>query len=443
MNSFSVKGNNTRSSKIKKNILVSAFFKIADTLVYLLLVPVTLGYLSSYEYGIWLTLSSILAWIDNFDIGLGNGLRNKLAEAIAKDDKIKARKYVSTTFFMLIALMIVLVFVGSTIIHLLNWMEILNLTSNVPHLEEIIQISYLFFSINFVLKFVGNVYQALQLPSAMYIINFVAHFLSLLGIYMLTIFTSGNLFLIALAYSVAPPFAYLVAYPITFNKLFKYLAPTIKCFDKKCISELFNLSVMFFLLQLAGLVLLSCSNILISNLFGPSQVTPFNIAQRYFGVVLMLSNIIIAPIWSATTNAYALGDFNWIHKSNQKLLLFLFGDFIILGTMLVLSPIIYKVWIGNHVAIPIGVSILTAIYYFILIWSLSYSYMLNGMGKLKVQTIVTIIVAICFWPLCWSLGNHFSLFGVLIGMCLLNLPGAIINTFQFNKIIGESRNKDI
>ena len=66
-----------RSEKNKKNIVVSAGIKIADTMVHLLLVPLTLGYLNAYEYGIWLTLNSILAWINSFDIGLGNGLRNK------------------------------------------------------------------------------------------------------------------------------------------------------------------------------------------------------------------------------------------------------------------------------------------------------------------------------------------------------------------------------
>lgn len=73
-----------RTIKVKKNILASVLIKGVDFLVYLLLVPVTLGYLNQYEYGIWLTLSSILMWINSFDIGLGNGLRNKLSEALAQ-----------------------------------------------------------------------------------------------------------------------------------------------------------------------------------------------------------------------------------------------------------------------------------------------------------------------------------------------------------------------
>ena len=91
-----------RTVRANKNIVASGFIKLADTLVYLLLVPLTLGYLNAYEYGIWLTLNSMLTWINSFDVGLGNGLRNKLAIALAEGNRSSARIYVSTTFYMLI-----------------------------------------------------------------------------------------------------------------------------------------------------------------------------------------------------------------------------------------------------------------------------------------------------------------------------------------------------
>lgn len=79
-------------------------FKGGTILISLILVPMTLSYLNPYEYGIWLTLSSTLAWIYTFDIGLGNGLRNKLTEALALNDLKLARIYVSTSFFFVIGI---------------------------------------------------------------------------------------------------------------------------------------------------------------------------------------------------------------------------------------------------------------------------------------------------------------------------------------------------
>jgi len=91
-----------RSLKAKKNILASFGLKGISIVISFLLVPLTLNYIDVTRYGIWLTLSSIISWFGFFDIGLGSGLRNKFAEAIAKDQKELARTYVSTTYAVLL-----------------------------------------------------------------------------------------------------------------------------------------------------------------------------------------------------------------------------------------------------------------------------------------------------------------------------------------------------
>ena len=75
-----------RTHKVKANILYSFAFKAIDAMVYFMIVPATLGFLDKYSYGIWLTLNSILLWINTFDAGLGNGMRNCLTVSLAKED---------------------------------------------------------------------------------------------------------------------------------------------------------------------------------------------------------------------------------------------------------------------------------------------------------------------------------------------------------------------
>ena len=72
-----------RTVLLLKNIIGSFVIKGWNCVVQLLLVPITLNCLTQYEYGIWLTINSILIWIDSFDIGLGNGLRNQLTQSLA------------------------------------------------------------------------------------------------------------------------------------------------------------------------------------------------------------------------------------------------------------------------------------------------------------------------------------------------------------------------
>lgn len=425
-----------RTVKANKNILASATIKVADTLVYLLLVPLTLGYLNSYEYGIWLTLNSILAWINSFDIGLGNGLRNKLATAIAEGDNEKARSYVSTTFYMLIALSVCIFLILFVIVRVIDWYSLLNVSHDaVGNLVEVVQVSLFFFCVNFVLKFVGNVYQGLQLPAFNYLISFSGHLLSLIVIFIFTKFVvPGTLLWVAGIYSAAPPIVYLIAYPVTFKMLYPYLAPSFKYFNKAFLKDLLSLSVVFFLLQIASIVLFAMSNLVISNHFGPDQVTPYNIAYRYYSLVPMLFNMLIIPMWSATTDAYTNGDLQWIKNSNRKIvkLLFLFGGLLLLMT--VGSGLVYRIWIGDKVEIPFAISAIMAIYIMILIWSTSFSFFLNGMGKLKLQLVFTLLEAALFYPVCDYLSTIWGVVGILVGMTVVILPCAIMNTIQFNKV---------
>ena len=79
---YIAKRRNTRA-KAKRHIIYSFGIQGLSILIGLLYVPLLLNYLTQEKYGIWLTLTSILGWFSYFDIGLGNGLRNKLAESIA------------------------------------------------------------------------------------------------------------------------------------------------------------------------------------------------------------------------------------------------------------------------------------------------------------------------------------------------------------------------
>ncbi|MDE6682767.1 MAG: oligosaccharide flippase family protein [Muribaculaceae bacterium] len=427
---------NARTVKARKNVLASMALKGIDGLVYLLFVPVTLGYLKPYEYGVWLTLNSILVWIDSFDIGLGNGMRNKLAEALAHDDKERGRVYVSTTFFMLAILMGFMVVAGSIAEPFVNWYSILSTSpAEVGSLDRIVYLTFLIYCLNFIFKFVGNVYLAAQLPAVNNFFVTAGHLIALVVIYILTKTTSGSLLLVAIIYCASPLAVYLLAYPVTFFKIFPYLSPSVKCFRKKYLGDLFNIGILFFILQLSGILLFSLANLLISHIFGPEQVTPYNVAYRYYSLVPMLMTIIVAPMWSATTDAFAKGEIGWIKQTMKRIHKILCMALVILSVMTAVSEWVYAIWVGKDVEIGFPISFWMALYTAILTASLTYSNFLNGLGKLRLQTINTVIVALLFYPVCRILGLEFGIPGVLMGMCILNFSGLVLNAIQFHKVI--------
>lgn len=443
MNVKQLLGGDSRTLKAKNNILASVVLKFIDGIVYLLLVPATLGYLNQYEYGIWLTISSILMWINSFDIGLGNGMRNKLAVAIANGNTKQGRYYVSTTFFMLVFLMLAIIGVGAILEPYIDWYSILSTSvERVPHLNQIVYVTFAIFCVNFIFKIIGSVYLAMQLPAINNLITVSGHLLSLIIIFIMTKTTEGSLLLVAVSYSVSPLLIYLLAYPLTFFKIYPFLKPSINYFKQDYIKDLFNISIQFFLLQLSAILLFSFANLLISHMFGPASVTPYNIAYRYFSIVPMAMNLVLAPMWSATTDAYAKGESEWIKKTVNSIhkILLLVG--IGLVVMLLLSESVYKLWVGVEVKIPFGLSAIMGLYVCIIVCSLTYSNFLNGLGKLRLQTINTITVAIFFLPFCYFLGRQWGIIGVVVGMCILNMSGLILNYIQLNLVLS-SRAKGI
>ena len=425
-----------RTVKAKKNIIASIFLKGFDGIIYLLLVPVTLGYLNQYEYGIWLTLSSILMWINSFDIGLGNGMRNKLATAIAKENYELGRSYVSTTFFMLVLLMGGLIMIGSIINPFINWYSILNTKETVvPHLNQIVYIAFFIFCINFIFKFIGNVYLALQLPSVNNLLVVSGNGLALISVFILTKTTSSSLLYVAVAYSLSPLTIYLLSYPVTFKLRYPRLAPSFRYFKRRYLKDLFNIGIQFFILQISGILMFSITNLVISHMFGPAQVTPYNISYRYLSVMIMFSNLVMAPMWSATTDAYVKGDIQWIETTNKKIQRFLIFITIGLLLMVVVSKWIYKIWIGSSVTIPLSLTLMMAVYDAVILWSLSYSVFLNGFGKLRLQTIMAILMAVLIIPLSYVCGRRLGIIGIVGLLCLFHSIALIINKIQFDKLI--------
>lgn len=428
-----------RTVKANKNALLSMVFKGIDALSQFILVPVTLGFLNPYEYGIWLTLNSILVWINSFDIGLGNGLRNQLANAVAKNDYKLAKSLVSTAFIMIAVIMLIIMILGGIIIVNTDWYAVLNASNeSVPNLPKVVYVSFALFCVNFMMKFVGNVYLAMQMPAINNLLVTMGHVLSLIIIFILTLTTGGSLLLVSFVFSISPVIVYVCAYPITFNIVYRQLKPEIGLYRQEHLKSLFNVGILFFLLQISGVVLFAMSNIIISKLLGPDQVTSYNISYRYFTLVNLLLSILVQPIWTAVTDAQARGDNEWISnsvKKTKKLLLLLGG---VLVVMLFLSGLVYRIWLGSGITIPFELSCLIALYVLITITSTAFSYFLNGMGKLFVQILNTVIIAILFFPLCWLMGILYGIYGVVCAMCLLNMSGALLNYIQVKKLTNNS-----
>jgi O-antigen/teichoic acid export membrane protein len=428
-----------RSVNAKKNIAASFVIKGISIIISLMLVPMTIKLISPANYGIWLTLSSIVAWISFFDIGFGNGLKNKLAESFTRGDYKLAKIYVSTTYaiFSLIIMILILLFI--IINPYLNWKAILNSPgSNFNELSTLASITFIFFCIQFLLQLIMIIITANQQPAKASLVSLFGNILSLLLVWLLGIFHKGSLINLGIVLCLSPVIV-LIASNIWYFKFdFRNIMPSISSIKVKYIKDLMNLGLKFFIIQAAALILFQTNNLIITQLLGPVDVTIYNIAFKYFSVITMGIAIIMTPFWPAFTNAYTSDDWDWIKNIISKLNSLWIVLCIIIFIMIICSNLIYKLWVGNTIVVPLSLSVSIGIYVIINAWNGIYSNFLNGVGKIHLQLYSAVFDSICNIPLAIFLGKSFGISGIVCSSCILGAKNMVWTRIQYNKIINKN-----
>lgn len=429
-----------RTLKAIKQIVLSFGYKGISILIGLAYVPLLLGYLSAEKYGVWLTLTSILGWFSFFNIGLGNGLRNKLTIAIANKDFKLGKIYVSTAYALLSIIF------GSLIIlfHIINpnipWSKILNTSSiNAYELYLLTTIVFTFFLIRFVVQLISVIYFANQKPSVTNLITNIGQVLSFIIVWGLVQFTAeSNIVLLGAVISVIPVIVFFSVSFYAFAGKYKNISPSFSCIDFRYSKVLLNLGVKFFLLQIASIIIFTTSSFFIAQFYGPDEVAVYHIAFKYFQLPVMLYSIILSPLWSATTDAFTKNDFVWLKKTMKRLnfisLIFVSGIII----MLFISQFVYNFWVGDKVIISKNLSFALAAYTILQVIVAPYSNFINGSGKLILTVSLTGVGILVYLLLVYIYGNLFSnSTGIVLAILCTSLIGAIIQPWQTYKILNK------
>lgn len=439
---FYVSGN-ARTQIVKRNVLFSAGLRGISIIVSLLLVPMTINFVSSELYGIWLTLSSVISWLSFFDVGFGLGLRNRLTTAIAHGDYEKGKIYVSTTYCILFVIFSIVGVIGYFGAELVDWCALLNISIGFKNvLVTSSRIIIITFCATIILKLIQNVFQAYQMTAAAASIDTVSQILSLASIYILTKTSFPNLNNLALVFCCTPLIVYVCFSLIMYPTRFKQVAPSISYVDFGYAKDLFTLGGQFFLIQIICIILYQSVNFVISHYCGPEQVTTYNVAYKYLNCSLMVFNIIMAPVWSAYNDAIAKNDYDWMRSVYKRLtklnLLIIMG---IIGMILV-SPIVYNLWIGDSVSVPFIVSVFIGLYMICQTVSTMHASILNGMSIIKVQVIQAILQGFIFVGSIVIIGHRLNLTGILTIMLITAVIPAIILPVQVNMLL-ENKAKGI
>ncbi len=407
-------------------------------LISFLYVPLLYHSLDTAQYGVWLTLTSLVSWIAMFDIGLGNGLRNKLAESLAKDEHELGRTYVSTAYVSIFTAALAFVVVFCAIFNFVSWDKVLN-----AEIIEITQLKYLIFIVfvaffaNFALNLINSVLYALQLPAISNLVALIGQLLSFVAVYVLVKqFYITSLLTLGAVISIVPILVLLAASAYFFAFKYRNISPSFKYFEFHKIKEILSLGVKFFVIQISTIILFQANNLIITHTVGNDAVVEYNIAYKYMHILVMLFSMIATPLWSATTDAYTRGDFDWIKNTCKKLRLIVLAMSVGGLIMLILSDTAYAIWIdAGSSSVNFTTTLLLYLYSIGMIMYGCYGYIINGIGKLNIQIIMAIALSIIYLPCSILAGKYHGLNGILTTFVIITFCNYLWAKIQYNKLV--------
>lgn len=435
------KNQDIRSKTLYYNILTSFFFRFVNIIIGFLLIPILIRVLDVYQYGVWLTISSLVIWINYFDIGLGNGLKNKLGESLAKGDKKIAQEYVSTSYFLMILISILLFGILTFFLNYFDAYKAFNIqVSKLSNLHTILYIVLISTLLNFITKLLDNVLFALQKTSIITIKLAISQLTILIFLYIISIYYKDN----ALLYAILA----LAFIPVIYNFIFgfyfylykyKFLCPNVRSINIKHFKSLFSLGISFFLIQIGVLVMFQSQTLILIKVLGPEAVTSYSISYKFYTILYMLMSIIIVPFWSGALEAFGKNDFIWLKTKVKQLLLLNFVLLIFVNIVLIFfDKYILEFWLGQEFKIGNQLKY-SLLFYTILLSFLTISMnLINGAGKLRMQLILYVVAMIVNVPLSYFLILYFNISGVVYSSIIIFVLMNLILWKQVNLILNKN-----
>jgi len=430
-----------RSINIFRHTRLAILFKLGSIIANFMVVPLALTYLGTEDYGTWLTISSVLVWFVLFDIGIGNGLRNNFSKAMALGKYDQARAFVSTAYFSVSIIGILLVFAMWLVNFVVDWTIVFNTSpEKAGALSRLMPLVFGFFGLQLVAKLIVSVYLADQHHSIQNKVDFFGQIGILASIFLIMQADDRSIVLFGSIYMASPLIVLMVLNLVAFNGRYKEYCPKLSLFKREHLQEVTVLGFRFFFIQIGALVLFSTDNFIIAQFFGPEEVVPFNIVFRYFTLITAGFGILIMPFWSSFTEAYTKMDIVWIRKSVLTIqsiwLLVLLG----LTVMIFASDWFYKVWLGDGVRIEFALTLSMALYAAVVTFNTIYVTFINGVGKIQLQVVVAIMVMVFNIPISIYLAKYMGLGppGIILGTVVCLFVPLPLWIFQYYKLINKT-----
>jgi O-antigen/teichoic acid export membrane protein len=307
-----------RARKATWSVAVGYLARALAIVISFVSVPLTLNYLDKERYGLWLTISSIIAYLNVTDLGLGLSLQNRVAESRGRNEEAKTGELLSTAFAVMVAVGVLVA--GATIVA--TWLAPLghwfHITS--PQVERELRATLTVTAATFAyllpVRMILNAQTGFQEAYVGGLWGIGGSVMSLAAL-LLVIAFKGTMVSLALA-------TFLLGQLMNLANVWQFFrrhpqtAIAWKKVDFSLLHPLFSLGWQFFVIQIYTVILWQTSNLVIATRIGAQSVVPYAVAFRLIWLPFSVLSSIPIALWPAYTEAKARGDWDWIASTYTR-----------------------------------------------------------------------------------------------------------------------------
>lgn len=383
---------------------MSGFYKGVSGLSLFVSIPLLIRYLGHSDYGLWVLVFALFQWVLLMDFGLASVLKTKIPILIYENKQNLLKSYLKSTYKITAYIALFLFAFFLILIYFIDLKTVLKIPM---HSNEFVKKLFVINMFLFCLNFFFNVHKSLfvaflkgKYAEQSIAVNQLLFLFSLgcLLIFEPNIVSEDKLLYITLING-------LVCFLVNaFYTLFFFyqeklnLKTTVKT-SQEFLKEMIVLGTKYMLIQVGLLVVFSSDNYILSSIFGPKDIVPYEVVNKYFQFPIMILFATLSPLWSMFAKNYIQNKKAILLKSFKRFnLLFIFMiGFIIIISMI--CPFVISIWINDKVTVPQGLILYTAIVTIFRIFVTFYTFFLNGIGKLNKYIILLLLSVVVKIPL--------------------------------------------
>lgn len=404
--------------------------RIVAILVTVISVPLTVRYLGSERYGAWVTICSVLTFLNITDFGLGPSLANSIGRSQADDERSTGQRYVSSALFALFLVAGVILILGNALAGQIASFLFPTVGPAVrAEIASSVMVALSIFALNLPLLVNTRVLAAHQENAIANFWNMIGSLGNLVALLAVIWFRGGLPWLVLGCFG----FSLLVnagcaIWLFGFHK--PWLRPRPRDVDLGVVKHLFSDGWKFFVISIGWMINWQTDNVVIAHYLGPAHVTPYAVAFSMFALASGLQTLAYQSLWPAYTEAYAQRDYEWIRQAVRSNLKFSFVSSLAVSAVLILfGSDIIRAWAGAVAVPPILLLVWMAAWRLMFSTMLVGTCLLNATGHLKGMTVYGSVTALLNLTLSILLVQKFGITGVIAATTIAYAVASYIPTF--------------